>query len=250
MNISSKKLIVFDLDGTLAPSKSPLEADMAQLIIKILAAKKVAIISGGGFPQFQHQLLVQMPLTNDRYSHLYLLPASGTQLYSWKGSWIQEYCESLSLHERERITSSLNAALRGAGYSEPEKTYGPVTEDRTSQITFSALGQQAPLELKIKWDPDHTKRTKIVSLLKKRLPEYDCRIGGMTSIDITKKGVNKGYGLHKLEHFLKIPIADMVFVGDSLFHGGNDFPAKATGIDCVAVQDPMETKKLITAWVQ
>ena len=52
-----KRLIVFDLDGTLAESKSPLDAEMATLLGQLLAAVPVAIISGGDWPQFATQLL-------------------------------------------------------------------------------------------------------------------------------------------------------------------------------------------------
>jgi hydroxymethylpyrimidine pyrophosphatase-like HAD family hydrolase len=47
-----KSLIVFDLDGTLAESKSAIDAEMATLLTALLAVVKVAIISGGALPQF------------------------------------------------------------------------------------------------------------------------------------------------------------------------------------------------------
>ena len=249
MDIRTKKLAIFDLDGTLAPSKTPLEPDMAELIIKLLAKMKVAVISGGAFPQFQTQFLSTLPVQNAVYSNLLLLPTSGTQLYSWKGSWHQEYSETLTEKERERIMSALNTALKTAGFIQSEKVYGQVIEDRGSQITFSALGQNAPLALKQNWDSDHLKRDKIVDILKKSLIDFDCRIGGTTSIDITKKGVNKAYGIRKLETYLNIGADDIVFVGDALFHGGNDFPARATGVDCIQVTGPEETRELIQKWL-
>ncbi len=122
-------------------------------------------------------------------------------------------------------------------------------EDRVSQMTFSGLGQDAPLQLKLSWDPKHEKRQRIVGLMKEKLPSFDIRIGGTTSIDVTRRGVNKAYGVHKLEHFMKIPIYNMLFVGDSLFYGGNDYPVKATGIDCVDVTGPEETEKVIASWL-
>ncbi len=39
----------------------------------------------------------------------------------------------------------------------------------------------------------------------------------------------------------------MLFVGDALFPGGNDYPAKATGVDSIEVRDPNETKRVIEA---
>ncbi|MBU6426955.1 HAD-IIB family hydrolase [Patescibacteria group bacterium] len=242
-------LIIFDLDGTLAPSKSPLESDMGELLSNLLEKKKVAVISGGGFHQFETQFLVRLPTASDRLSNLLLLPTSGTKLYTWKGAWCEEYAEHLSPKEKEKILTALNESLMMAGIATPDKIYGQQIEDRGSQITFSALGQQAPLALKSAWDPGHAKRQKIVDIMKNKIPEFDVRIGGTTSIDITKRGVNKGYGIRKLEEYLKMPLDRMVFVGDALFQGGNDYPAKATGIDCIKVKDPRETKELIGGWL-
>jgi len=249
MNITDKQLIIFDLDGTLAPSKSPMQADIGALIVRLLQGKKVAIISGGGYPQFQTQLLSAMPGAEEKYSNLFLLPTSGTRLYAWKGGWFEQYAENLTSEEKEKITASLNMALRTIGFDKPATSYGPLIEDRGSQITFSALGQAAPLSLKSQWDPTRAKRERIIAVLKQKIPEYDSRIGGTTSVDITRKGVNKAYGIRRLEEYLKIPLEAMVFVGDALFYGGNDFPAKSTGVDCIQVSGPEETAKLISSWV-
>ncbi len=245
MNASSKDLIIFDLDGTLAPSKSSIDQEMAQLLISLIAKKKVAIISGGDYVQFQTQLLKALPTSSENYSNFFILPTSGTRLYAWKGMWTEQYAEHLSPKEKEKVMIALGTALRASGYEQPAKIYGQIIEDRASQITFSANGQNAPLEIKTAWDPNRAKRQKIVDLLQKSIPEFDVRIGGTNSIDITKRGVNKGYGIRKLEEYLKIHLDHMLFVGDTLFHGGNDYPAKATGIDCIQVSGPDEAKKLI-----
>jgi hypothetical protein len=134
-------------------------------------------------------------------------------------------------------------------YEKPTKTFGTLIEDRGSQITFSALGQSAPVELKYAWDPMRTKRERMAAILSEKLPEFEVRVGGATSVDITKRGINKGFGIRKLEQFLKIESEDIVFIGDALFYGGNDYPAKATGVDCISVKGPEETKELIKSWL-
>jgi hypothetical protein len=245
----SKKLIIFDLDGTLAQSKSQLDPEMIELLSKLITQKKVAIISGGSYLQFQSQLLNAFPSGNTNLNNLFLMPTSGTRLYAWRGSWNEQYAEHLSPKEKEKIMISFNSTLKQTGYTEPSKTYGPILEDRGSQITFSALGQQAPVKEKNAWDPTRNKRQNIVLLLQPKIPEFDVRIGGSTSIDVTKKGVNKAYGIRKLEEHLHVTPDDIVFVGDTLFPGGNDYPAKATGVDCVMVNNPEETKKLIKGWL-
>ena len=249
MNITSKKLIIFDLDGTLAPSKSSMSQEVADLIVRLLATKKVAIISGGGFPQFQTQFITSLPHSTESFTNLFLLPTSGTRMYVWRGDWVEQYSEQLSPKERERIILALNNALKTIGYTAPQQSYGELIEDRGSQITFSALGQQAPLDKKEQWDPTREKREKIAAILKEKIPEFDARIGGTTSIDITKRGVNKAYGIRKLEDILKLTPDDIIFVGDALFHGGNDYPARATGVDCVPVTGPEDTAAHIREWL-
>ena len=249
MDFSTKTLVIFDLDGTLAPSKSTMDTEMSELLVRLIQKKKVAIISGGGYPQFETQLLRTLPHTAEGFDNLFLLPTSGTRMLTWKGSWHEEYSEQLSTPEKDKIHSALQDALRRGGYQKPTKTYGEIIEDRGSQVTFSALGQEAPLEAKEAWDSDRSKREKIVTILKDKIPEFDIRLGGTTSIDITRRGVNKAYGIRKLETHLATPIHRMLFVGDALYHGGNDYPAKPIGVDCIQVAGPEETKRLIRTWL-
>jgi phosphomannomutase len=126
-----------------------------------------------------------------------------------------------------------------------EETWGETIEDRGSQITYSALGQQAPLAEKNKWDPDITKRKKIKSIVDTFIPEFSVRIGGATSIDITQPGIDKAYGIGKLRDILGISLNEMIFVGDALFVGGNDYPAEQAGVISIPVRNPDETKRVI-----
>jgi HAD superfamily hydrolase (TIGR01484 family) len=240
-----KTLMVFDLDGTLAKSKLPLEADMANLLDKLMGLMKVAIISGGAWPQFEKQLLPNLPRT-DHLKQLSLLPTSGTRFLRYDGQWTQLYAENLAADDKTKIIAALNKALDESGLR-PDKHWGQVIEDRDSQITMSALGQEAPLDIKQTWDPDFEKRKKIKAILDPLLPGFAVGLGGASSIDVTRPGVDKAYGIRKLQEVLGIPIAQMIFVGDALFPGGNDQPARSTGATCIRVRDPEETGRVIEA---
>ena len=240
-----KKLIVFDLDGTLAESKSPVDAEMSRLLHDLLGVVKVAIISGGDWPQFEKQLLSYLP-HDESLVKLSLLPTCGTKFFQYTGDWKKIYSEDLTADEKEKIVSSLNQAVGQAGYK-VEKVWGKVIEDRGSQITFSALGQQAPLEEKDKWDSDFTKRKKIKAILDILIPEFSVRMGGSTSIDVTKPGIDKAYGIRKLRDLLGISLKEMIFIGDALFPGGNDYPAEEAGVVCISVRGPSETKPVTQA---
>ena len=237
-----KKLIVYDLDGTLAESKSSLDAEMSARLHDLLGVMKVAVISGGDWPQFEMQLLAHLP-QDDRLLNLSLLPTCGTKFFQYSGEWEKLYEEDFTADQREKILSSFKKALAAAGFK-VEKTWGDVIEDRGSQITFSALGQQAPLEEKDKWDPDYAKRKKIKALLDTFIPEFSVRMGGATSIDVTKPGIDKAYGIRKLRDILGISLKEMIYIGDALFPGGNDYPAEQAGVTSIPIRDPRETKRV------
>ena len=240
-----KRLIVFDLDGTLAESKSFVDAEMSQLLRNLLGIVKVSIISGGDWPQFETQVLSRLP-PDTPLTNLSILPTCGTKFFSYSGDWKKLYSEDFTPAEKEKIIGSLKKAVAEAGF-QVEKTWGEVIEDRGSQITFSALGQQAPLEEKKKWDPDFAKRTKIKALADRMIPEFSVQMGGATSIDVTKPGIDKAYGIAKLKDVLGISLKEMMFVGDAIFPGGNDYPAKEAGVDSVCVRGPHECKRVIEA---
>jgi HAD superfamily hydrolase (TIGR01484 family) len=240
-----KKLIVFDLDGTLAASKSSLDAEMSSLLHDLLGVVKVAVISGGAWLQFEKQVLSNLP-QDERLARLSILPTCGTQFFQYTGEWKRLYAEDFTADEKEKIVSSLNKAVGTAGFP-VEKTWGETIEDRGSQLTYSALGQQAPLKEKEKWDSDFAKRKKIKAILDTLIPEFSVRLGGATSIDVTKPGIDKAYGIKKLQETLGISVKEMIYVGDALFVEGNDYPAEQAGVISIPVRGPDETKRVIEA---
>ena len=218
---------------------------MASLLTSLLRLVRVAIISGGDLPQFEKQLVARLP-QDDLLAQLSLLPTCGTRFYEYESGWHKLYSENLSEAQKSKIVAALNDAVKASGFG-AERTWGEKIEDRESQITYSALGQEAPLSEKKDWDPDFAKRKAIKALLDVSLADFSVRLGGSTSIDITLPGIDKAYGMRKLEDVLGIATHDMVFIGDALFPGGNDYPARETGATCIQVRDPEETKRVIEA---
>jgi HAD superfamily hydrolase (TIGR01484 family) len=240
-----KSLIIFDLDGTLTESKSDLDGEMAALLARLLGIVEVAIISGGAWGQFEKQVLTFIP-HDERLKRLFLLPTCGTKFYRFDGAWKKLYSEDFTDDEKKTIVAALEVAVRQAGFT-TENHWGEPIEDRDSQITFSALGQAAPLDQKEKWDPDFAKRKAIQAILAPLIPAFSIQLGGSTSIDVTRPGIDKAYGVRKLHETLGMSIADMIFVGDAIFPGGNDYPAKQAGAESIRVRDPHETKRVVEA---
>lgn len=243
-----KKLIIFDLDGTLAESKSALTADMSNTLSELLLKYSVAIISGGTFNQFQKQFLSNLTLNTEQLNRLYLFPTCATSFYRYDNTqhtWYQVYSQDLTLEEKGHIWDSIECTLKDVSFDVPTKIFGPQIEDRGTQITFSALGQSAPVELKKAWDPDQKKRLEIVSILNEYIPEFEIRSGGSTSVDVTRKGIDKAYGIKQIKKYLDFDESEMLFIGDALYEGGNDAPVKSTGVDCIETSGPEQTIQII-----
>ena len=127
-------------------------------------------------------------------------------------------------------------------------------EDRGTQIAFSPLGQdvvaalgaERGVALKQRWNAEHdTTRKKLAYILQEMLPSFEVRTGGLTTIDVTKKGIDKGYGIRQIEKNLRVPKSEMLFIGDALHEGGNDHPVLKEGVETIAVSGPKDTKKII-----
>jgi phosphomannomutase len=238
-------MVVFDLDDTLAPSKSPLPGPMTELVARLLTRAQICIISGGRFDQFRSQVLDQLDLPPGLAVRLHLMPTCGTQYYRWKeGAWTQVYAEQLPDADRELIGRVLTEGARVLGL-QSDRLWGPVLEDRGSQVTFSALGQAAPVDAKTAWDPDGSKRAKLQAYAEQRLPDLEVRSGGSTSIDVTRRGIDKAYGVRKLLEHTAMSKSDLLFVGDRLDPGGNDHPVLAMGVRSVAVTGWEQTATLL-----
>jgi HAD superfamily hydrolase (TIGR01484 family) len=241
-----KELIVFDLDGTLAESKQPLSAEMATTLAHLLAVADVAVISGGDWPQFDRQVASRLPADAAR-ERLWLMPTTGTKLYRFvDDAWRRVYADLFDDAQKANICAAFETALLEAGLAD-ERAWGERIEDRGSQITFSGLGQDAPLEAKERWDPDRAKRTLLQKTLRAALPGLSINLGGTTSIDVTRAGVDKGHGLKRLSKESGVSLAGMLFLGDAIYPGGNDYPAAKIGVDTVKVRDVAETTAVISA---
>ena len=251
--MKSKKLVVFDLDGTLAPSKSVIDAEMRELLLQLLVQKKVAVVGGGKYALFKEQLVRPLRAKAQVAKHLFLFPTTSTAFYRYNEGWKKVYSHELSKTEVKKIKETFEKVFVEIGYKHPKKTYGELIENRGTQVSFSVYGQdivkvlgKRGVKMKEQWKEKHTPtKMKIAERVATYLPEFEVRAAGFTTIDVTKKGIDKAYGLTQIQKYVKVPIADMVFVGDSIMPGGNDYAVVRTGVDYVAIADPEETKQVI-----
>ena len=242
--LDDQSVISADLDGTLTASKSPMTTEMATAISTWLTNHRFAIISGGEYLQFEKQVVSRLP-EDTNLKNLYLFPTNGSTCYQFKNeAWQAVYAEKLTDDQQNTIAEAIEEAVIKSGIV-IENKHGNQIAFRGGQVTFSALGQDAPLSEKAPWDPNQEKRKTIVSHLAPLLPDFTISIGGTTSIDVTKKGIDKAYAIEKMKELLNVDNDHILFLGDALFEGGNDYPAERTGVNCIKVSGPEEALKIL-----
>lgn len=233
-----KKLIAFDLDDTLAITKSPISDRMGTLLVDLLDHYDICVISGGKFEQFKKQVVDRLEAPAHKLNRMHLMPTCGTRYYRYDelaADWKLQYAEDLTDTQKQKILEALESSAKELGLW-AEKPYGDIIEDRGSQVTYSALGQQAPADEKYAWSEKNAEAKKILrQKVAEQLPDLEVRLGGTTSVDVTRIGIDKAYGMSKLLDALEISKDEILFIGDKLQEGGNDYPVKAMGIDCIEV---------------
>lgn len=248
-----KKLIAFDLDDTLAVSKSAISDRMAELLPQLAEKYEICVISGGKFEQFQIQIIERLDVNAEILRKFHMMPTCGTRYYRYdevRSEWALQYAEDLTEAQKKKILGVLEDEASKMDLKN-EKTWGPIIEDRLSQISYSILGQQAPPEEKYKYAENHQDLKRAFhTKVSERLPDLEVRLGGSTTIDITRLGIDKAYGMNKLIEALHISRDEILFVGDKLQEGGNDYPVKAMGIDTIAVERWEDTALVIETLIK
>ena len=244
--MQTPRMVAFDLDDTLAPSKAPLPDPVRDALLALLAVADVCVISGGQIEQFRTQVVARLGALPDALAvRLHLMPTCGTQYWRLTTEGLTAvYAEDLTDDEKSRALEAVEQETRRLGLW-AEDTWGPALEDRGSQITYSALGQTAPLDAKKAWDPTGEKKGRIRAAVQERLPDLEVRSGGSTSVDITRRGIDKAYGMRRLADLTGIGFDETLFVGDRLDPDGNDYPVKALGVPTDAVTGWEDTVEVI-----
>lgn len=241
-----KKLMAFDLDDTLTVAKVVMEPEMSKIMGRLLEKYNVCVISGAMFSQIKKQIIDTLEVSAEALGRLHIMASQGTKYWRFlDGDWKPVYKDDLSPEKIDEIFRVLEESTKEAGYW-CENPAGDIIENRdNTQVTLSAIGQQADKDDKYAWDPDHKKREAIVAIAQTKMPDMEFNIGGTTSIDVTMPGVNKAYGMRRLMEENGLAKEDILFFGDMTQPGGNDFPVVDMGIDTITVRDWQETASVL-----
>lgn len=236
---------IFDLDDTLAESfKRPSDA-MLQRLERLLEYIPVAIMTGAGFKRMESQFLPEIAAA-PRSDRFYLFPNSAAQCYVHEnGDWQLAYNLAFTSEERVHIKETIQKIVDGNEIFKGIPHWGERLFDREAQVAYTPVGIEASLETKQTWDTGGTKRKALWETLKQAMPEFEILLGGTTTIDITRKGINKAYGVRWLSEHLTIPTNEMFYAGDAFYDDGNDAVVVPTGIVTRAVSSPAETETVI-----
>ena len=238
-NIKHKKIIICDVDETICETCQVVSDEMAnQINIMIKSGYEFAFISGTKVTDLQKMLSSKI---KERHHILATTGTNYTYMENNMGSCV--YNLKFKDEEKQEIIQALNNTIEHFNIVSMT-THEDQLQDRDSQITLSAIGRNAPIELKKAYDPDGEIRQTWKKFLKDHLDQtkYDIKIGGTTSLDVTKKGLDKEWGIKEFCQNKRLKLNQVLFFGDKIYPGGNDFPATKI-VDCVSVKNPDETLK-------
>lgn len=245
--MKNKKILIFDVDGTVVESCQVLEGEMLKVLSKIVT-NGIPVVFMSGTDNAELERMVGLPLSSvSCNSRIYLAGNSGAEIYKLSTGFIKteaalEFRKSLDLSSKSNILKAVANAIKKF---ELKCEIGEQVIDRGNQITLSCIGRKAPSEDKANWDPDCTKRNEIASYIKGKLGvNYSVTVAGTTSIDITSDSWDKADGVRKIAELEGIELKDIFFFGDKCQVGGNDYPAAAI-VDHCHVKDPSETLSIL-----
>ncbi len=224
-----KKHLFFDLDKTIAPPRQPILSPMYELLSTI--PYDIIIVSGQEVPKIAWQTN-DLPTIRLGQNGNHATEIDGTELWNIP----------LDTHHQEEILTHINALMRAIDH-EINHEWHPV-ENRGSQITFSPIGNTAPVDVKMTYDPDRKKRNALLTNVPFISDDLIVKIGGSTSLDYIHKERHKGTNVAKLIRLKGWSKDECVYFGDGLYPGGND-EAVIGVIDTHPVDDHEHTYELL-----
>lgn len=242
--------IAFDIDDTLSVSKQPLQPVLAGLLAKLSFIVPIGIISGAKKDQILTQLMAN--IEGAKKENFFLFPNGGAGAYTYtpEGELVTIYEHTISKEEAEKIKTIAEKIISDTKINEGHTLYGEVVEWRGPSVAISLLGQDTPPDIKRAFDPDQAKRKMLLPYLQKALPEYSIRIGGLTTIDINQPGIDKAFGMREFSKLVIIPEENILYVGDALYEGGNDYAVLSTNLKIHAVKNPEDTEAFLSSLFQ
>ncbi len=202
---------IFDVDGTLTPSRGLINKEFEQFFENFCLANDVYLVTGSDKPKTVEQIGEKI---YNRCQRVY--NCSGCDV--WEGT-------TLVRASNWTLPDLARTFLISCEYeSDFSLRTGNHIEERSGMVNFSVVGRNASLyERKqyVAFEEYNGERKKIADAFNMMFPDLQATVGGETGIDIAPRGSDKSQILVDFTEDDTIH-----FFGDAMFEGGNDYPLK------------------------
>jgi phosphomannomutase len=218
---------VFDVDGTLTPSRCSIDPQFRQWFMNWIEHRAVWLVTGSDYAKTLEQLGSELC---ERVTGVY--NCLGNELHT---AGVQQRVKTFALDDAQ--TEFLKQLLKFSPY--PTRT-GTHIEHRGSMVNFSVVGRGADREQRAdyhQWDQAHAERGRFAVLIESEFPELSAQVAGETGIDIVPRGWDKSQIADDLKPY--------IYFGDRCHPGGNDWPAAKLAQEFHQVRDWRETWSIL-----
>ena len=249
-------LYIFDIDGTLTPSRRRMTPEFAKFFDEWADDNNFYLVTGSDIEKVKEQIPT-----------LYLERSQGvftccgnvfykTKIKKWEDT---EDIDLVKVYEHKfepptGFVDYLQEKLKDSKYHHRAVNH---IENRGSMINFSVVGRDCSLEERkdyFEYDNKNKEREKIVNDMRENWPTLESSIGGQISIDIYEPGMDKSQIFHHIKKNFTGLINRYVFIGDRTMVGGNDYPISKlidntkNGLS-YQTEGPSETQKILESLI-
>ena len=200
---------IFDVDGTLTPSRGRIDRDFAVWFSKFCECNYVYLVTGSDRPKTIEQV-------GEYIYH------KCKRVYNCNGNDVYEGDTNIRTNNwilPEEAHEWLSDQLAESDFN---IRTGLHFEHRPGMVNFSIVGRNASTVERaeyVVWDTASDERNNIAHNFNLKFPELEAKVGGETGIDISPKGFDKSQIVKDFD-----PEDVLWFFGDAMHEGGNDLP--------------------------
>ena len=227
-----KKLLCFDLDGTLTQHRSKLERDNAELLTKLQKKYRVIMVGAGGCERIYRQLN-EFPIE--------IIGNYGMQRSVAENGKFRLVKDEKTYPDKGYFLAMANYLRNKYGYTEYKGE--TIQFHESGMVTFPLLGTEADIKDKIAFDPTREKRRVMYPEVTELFKGYNVYIGGSSSFDFTDKKYNKYYAIKEYAEENGYNLSEVLFVGDDFGDGGGDSHVRIFGLDYIEITDYEKTSE-------
>ncbi len=230
-----KKLICFDLDGTLSQHRTPI-GDENRAVLEALSQRYKLLMVGAGAATRIYKQLREFPID--------ILGNYGMEESKIIDGKFTIVREDKSNPDKEYFLKTVDYLRKKYGY---ENYKGENIEFHPSgMVTFALLGTQADIADKLAFDPTREKRKAMYPEVLELFKDYTVYIGGSSSFDFSGKRYNKYDAIMAYAAKEGYKKDEILFVGDDFGDGGGDSHVRLGGMDYVEILDYTTLKDKLT----